>query len=267
MAVRETDSRRLGLPRSAVGPRNGRRPALVPGSPFRGTGCRPGRTNRHVYRHVARRPALRLRHPGRCPRQRRRGTRARPARDAGPGRGRDRRGARRRHARAPVRAGRDRGGRVRPAVRPADWDIEGHRLGGPDFARQHVQRRARRARTRRAHAHGAARLRARGRTCDVHGLPAPRRSGGHPQLGADRADQHVRRARGRADCHRGRVHPVRQGEVPQRRRRRGHPAQQGVRLLGRLQHRGHAAHAGRVCRAPQCRRRGVHRARAARRPT
>ena len=106
-----------------------------------------------------------------------------------------------------------------------------------------------------------ARLRARGRARDVHGLPPPGRPRRHPQLGADRADQHVRGARGRADRHGRRVHALRQGEVPQRRRRRRHPAQQGLRLLGRLQHRGHAAHAGRVCRPPQRRRRGLHRAR------
>ena len=38
-------------------------------------------------------------------------------------------------------------------------------------------------------------------------------------------------------------------EVPQRRRRRRDPAQQGLRLLGRLEHRGHAPHAVELRRA------------------
>ena len=95
---------------------------------------------------------------------------------------------------------------------------------------------------------------------DVAGLPPagwPRR---HAQLRADRADQHVREPRGAADCDDRRVHAVQPREVPQRRRRRRHPAQQGLRLLGRLEHRGDAAHAVELRRPSQRRRRDLHRA-------
>ena len=48
-------------------------------------------------------------------------------------------------------------------------------------------------------------------------------------------------------------------KLPERRRRRRHPAQQGLRLLGRLEHRGDAADAVELRRPPERRRRDLHR--------
>ena len=113
---------------------------------------------------------------------------------------------------------------------------------------EHDQRRAGRARPA-----GRTCTRRRPSTCPtaerahVHGLPPRRRPRRHAQLPADRADQHVREPRGRSRSRRSAEFTIyRREKFPERRRRRRDPAQQGLRLLGRLEHRGDAADARRT---------------------
>ena len=151
-------------------------------------------------------------------------------------------------------------GDVRAAVRTADRHVARHCGGRSDHAPEHEQRRAGRARSPGRSPHRAARLLPGLAGGDVAGLPPARRPRRHAQLRAHRPDQHVREPRVAADRDDRRVHPVQPREVSQRGRRGRHRAQQGLRLLGWLEHRGDAPHAVELRRPPQRRRRDLHRA-------
>ena len=205
--------------------------------------------------------AWRICHRRRSARQRRGRQDAGRTRSAPHARRRPRGGAHRdRDSGAPIRDAGHRRRHLRAAVRPAHRHLARHRRRRPDHRPQHEQRRAGRSRPARGPSHARARADAGRRAPDLARVSPQGRARRHAQLPADRPDQHVREPRVAADRDAGRVHDLQPREVPQRRRRRRDPAQQGLRLLRRLEHRRDAAHAVELRDAPERRRRDLHRA-------
>ena len=163
-----------------------------------------------------------------------------------------------RHPRASSRHAGDSRWRVRPAVRSANRHVARDRGRGLYYARVDEQRRARRARPARRICVGTAAVRARAGAALLHGVPPRQRPGGHAQLPAHRADQHVRQPRGAADRDDGGVLDLQARALPERRRGRRHPAQPRLWMCGRVEHPGDAADALELRRSPERRGRDLH---------